>query len=259
MSDVPTLFWNGKTLPKVGDIFELKGQEARHGTKVLRIRPTSKVRLVDGQGNILICRVVESHHNVLKLKLIRLEYMESDLCPIFLAISILKSDKMDLVIQKSSEIGIERIYPLNTSRSVVRMDEKKAKRRMERWQELAKQALKQCKGAYLTHIYKPMEFSNFIKFSNGLEGAKIIIWERQHPSHGLNLAWGKQGKKQPVMLLVGPEGGFTTEESELACQNGFIPASLGKRILRAETAAIGASFMFRQLIDEIAWGSGASP
>ncbi len=250
MSDVPTLFWNGKGLPNLGDTFELKGREARHGIRVLRIKPHSEVRLVDGRGNILSCKVADIYKNVLKLELTKLEEVEPDLCPIYLALSILKSDKMDLVVQKGTEIGIERIYPLYTSRSVVKMDEKKARHRLARWQEITRQALKQCKGAYLTHIQEPVGLSDFLNFSNSLEGAKIVIWERQHPRHGLYQAWKQQSRKQPVTLLVGPEGGFTADESELAFLNGFTPASLGKRILRAETAAIGVSFMFRQLIDE---------
>ncbi len=250
MSDIPAFFWNKEVMPDSGELFELEGQEARHGTKVLRLKADTLVKLVDGRGHIALCTIVEIKRSSLKLRADKLLSMAPDLCPVFLAISVLKSDKMDLVIQKCTEIGIEKIYPIYATRSVVRMNRDKQQKRLERWHEIARQALKQCRGAYLTQINQPVDFWEFMEFSRGLKGAKIVLCERHGPEHSPRQAWGRQGNQRPITLLVGPEGGFSGAERRIAAENGFHSASLGKRILRAETAAIGVSFLFRQWLNE---------
>jgi len=257
MHDLPTFFWDFDNFPSEGELFELKGQEAKHGIRVLRLRPGNQIRLINGKGFVAICQIVSIENNKLILKTVHQYQTPSDLCSVILGASLIKSDKMDLIIKKCTEIGVQEIFPIYSTYSIVKMDAKKAKKRLQRWQEIAKQSLKQCKGTYLTQINMPLPFSDFLELSNGLQGAKIILWEQEENSSWLYKAWSQQGKKRPVTLLIGPEGGFSKTEIQKASENGFMPASLGKRIYRAETAAIGTSFLFRQWLDNLDTDSGA--
>lgn len=141
-----------------------------------------------------------------------------------LYLGLLKGEKMDLVIQKATELGVEAVVPLVTKRCVPRPRPS----RVERWRTIAREALKQCGGTLLPRVEAPLDVARI-----HLEGEGWVLWEGERERYlSREVAVGR------VALAVGPEGGWEPEEVELLVSGGFKPATLGPRILRAETAAI---------------------
>lgn len=212
-----------------GDIIEIiEKSDINHLKNVFRIKNGDIIRVVDGEYEY-ITKVIEIDNKLITLKVEKsnfdndLEKVEIDAC-----ISVLKNDKMDLVIQKLTEIGIKKIIPLFTKRGVVKLSEKK-----DKWDLIAKEALKQCGGI------KKMEFDNITKVEeiNYKEYDLIIVpYECEEEKKIFTIFEGIKPKK--VLYVIGPEGGFEKEEIDKFVKEGAVVVTLGKRILRAETAAI---------------------
>ena len=156
---------------------------------------------------------------------------------IYLFQGLPKADKMELIIQKAVELGAYEIIPVVAKRSVVKLDEKKAKSKILRWQGIAEAAAKQSKRGIIPRVHEVMGFRDAVSYSS-LAQAKMIPYE---------LAEGMEKTKQiisglkpgeNIAVFIGPEGGFAEEEIEEAVKAGIIPITLGKRILRTETAGM---------------------
>ena len=210
----------------------LSAEETRHLRDVLRLRAQSEVQVFDGEGREFLCAVSEISKKETFLQIIEEiapSAPESDL-DLTLAVALLKGEKFDLVVQKSVELGVCRLVPLNTKRADVKP--KEADKKHERWQKIALEACKQSGRARLMKIEPPVEFEKFIKRA---EGTKILFAERG----GAGFSTIKAGQK--ITALVGSEGGWDTSEIESAAAEGFQIITLRGRILRAETAAIAVS------------------
>ena len=210
-------------------IIDEKG-DVNHLKNVFRVKIDEKVRAVDGEKEYL-CRVAELDKKSVTLVIDEIfEDRFSTKVKIDAAIGILKNDKMDLTIQKLTEIGINKIIPLSTKRGVAKVSEKK-----DKWDLIVREALKQCQGV------KPLIIDEVTKIEKlKLEDYDLVIvpYECEDEYTLKNLLRKQTKELKSVLYIVGPEGGFDIEEIEYLKQNGANIVTLGKRILRAETASI---------------------
>lgn len=202
--------------------------EITHILKVFRYKIGDEIRAIDFEKEYY-CKIYHIDKNEIILKI---EDEKEDIYSlnrnIDLAIGILKNDKMKLLIQKLTEIGISNIIPLKTERTVVKLEEKK-----EKWDLIVKEALKQCRGIKKTNL----ESINEIERLNYEKYDKIVFaYENSKNLSKLNEVITENDNN--ILYLIGPEGGFSLKEVEFLKGKGAIEISLGNRILRAETAAV---------------------
>ena len=219
----------------------LDGNEHHHLKRVARTKIHDKVRLLDGKGKSYLARVEEIEKDKTKLTIVEEKNEEEKKTRIYLAQALVKSKYMDFIIQKGTELGVIGFLPVFTSRSIIKVKGKIANK-MERWQRIAREAAKQCERSWIPGITQPLPLKYLIK--KRIAEKKLLLSE----SNGIYLREillrsGKNGKKtspQSVLLLVGPEGGWTEKERELILSHDFEAVSLGKTILRTETAVISS-------------------
>jgi 16S rRNA (uracil1498-N3)-methyltransferase len=218
----------------------LSGPEAHHAANVLRLKADDKVILVDGQGREFTAQVSATRRGAVDLEIIeqRPGLAEPPL-HLTLGLGLLKADKMDLVIQKATELGLSALIPINTDRSTIRLSGQRAENRLERWQKISRQALKQCGRSKPVDIAPVTGLTEFLEISRQAD-LKIMIHPHQNDTN--QPAWADLLAATPpvrsVAALVGPEGGFTRREAAEAGRAGFRILPFGPRILRSETAAI---------------------
>jgi len=153
--------------------------------------------------------------------------------PTLLAQALSSSEKMDWIIQKSTELGVTEIQPLATDRSVAKLSPERTARRIEHWQQVAISACEQCGRNVLPQIHKPLDIMDWLQQVKAVTKTKYILL----PDGTANLH-GQTRPGQKAVLLIGAEGGFSQAESDEAIHCGFIPIRLGARVMRTETAAI---------------------
>lgn len=212
---------NGKILIK-------EKSDCNHIQNVYRLNVGDKLRIVDGEYEYFT-QIIEISKKEVAVKILEKNEDSYSLnINIDVAMGILKNDKMNLAIQKLTEVGVKSIIPLKTERVVVKINEKK-----EKWDTVARETLKQCRGVRFTEItpVKKLAEINYKKYD------KIIFaYENSDESKSLSKIMKKEDRN--ILYIIGPEGGITLEEVEFLKNNGAVEISLGKRILRAETAAI---------------------
>lgn len=217
-----------------GDILELPEGTARHIAQVLRMRSGETLRLFNGQdGRDYSAELVDISKRAVR---VRIETADEPQPPttlgIQLAIGISKGERMDFVLQKSTELGVSEIIPLFTERSVVRLSEERMAKRLEHWQGVITSACEQSGRAWLPHLYQPHTLEEWLSKKRPAtllldHRAAHTLVERPQP-HG------------EIALLIGPEGGLAATEREMAIGLGCNGIRLGPRILRTETAPLAA-------------------
>lgn len=217
----------------------ITGKDVNHIKNVLRMKPGEEIAVSNGcDGKEYRCGITELFEDEILCELLSVkeEGMEL-LSKIYLFQGLPKADKMELIIQKAVELGVYEIIPVASKRAVVKLDEKKAKSKILRWQGIAEAAAKQSKRGIIPQIKDVMSFKEAITYSNCAE-VKLIPYElAEGMSRTKEIIEGiKPG--QYVAVFIGPEGGFAEEEIEFAMKNGVEPVTLGKRILRTETAGL---------------------
>lgn len=217
----------------------LGADETRHLRDVLRLKSGDEVYLFDGAGREFRCQVETIARDSTA---VRVAGQVDPACPesllnLTLAVALLKGEKFDLVIQKATELGVTNVVPVITARADVRLkSEEDADRKVIRWQRIALEATKQCGRAHLMKIEKPIGFADFIKPASE-PVVRLMFAERGGAS--LASATGVTSHQlSKVTAIVGPEGGWTDDEIEVARKAGWQIVTLGGRTLRAETAAI---------------------
>ncbi len=218
----------------------LTGSEAHHIRHVLRLALGDQVLLMDGQGGEFRSRIVRIQDLGVDLEVIdeQSTVAESKLT-LTVGLGILKSNRMDLVIQKGTELGLSALIPLRTERTVVRLDTERAARRVERWREISRQAMKQCRRGRPVDIRPVTDLDNFLSMARA-DDLKIMLHEDMRYDNKLNLMkiLRVNPGRRTASALVGPEGGFTRTEVAQAVDAGFKIVGLGPRILRSETAVM---------------------
>jgi len=217
----------------------LNGEEHHHLRAVARLKPKEKVWLFDEQGRRYLAQIEEVGKNETKLLILERQEREEPKVKITLGQALIKQKKMEEIIQKSVELGMAAFVPLETARSIIRIEDK-VDRKLERWRKIAKEALKQSKRSYLPLIMPPQSLQSFVEKMKA--EMKLFLSEKKGEYlRDLLIQGSEKAKNKPpssVIILVGPEGGWTTNEEELLFNHGFEAISLGKHILRTETASL---------------------
>ena len=219
---------------------EIFSDEAKHILNVMRMEIGDTLTICDGQSNDYLCRICETGKNCLKAKIEETTKSESEpKTKITLYQGLPKSDKMELIIQKCVEIGVCRIVPVITERAVVKIEKgAKEDKKTERWQKIAESAAKQSGRGIIPAVERPMKFKDAIE--EAVKNGEAIIPYENEKDRGLK-EFVKNSKADNIGIFIGPEGGFDTKEIEFAVENGVMSVTLGKRILRTETAGIVTS------------------
>lgn len=228
--------------------FFLTGGDAKHITKVLRMKPGQAVDLTDGQGKDFKGEIREIEKDGVRIEISDVTDSSTE-SPVHITVfqGMLKDGKMDILVRHLTELGITEWVPLRCERAVAVPDEKKAAKRIQRWETISREALKQCRRSVLPRIGCPVSLAEVMQRAPDFD-LKIAFWENAGlPS--TELAESKDTPFKKIAVLVGPEGGFSKNEIERLQTAGFTSYLMGPRILRAETAAIAASTLIQHI-----WG-----
>ncbi|MCU6707659.1 16S rRNA (uracil(1498)-N(3))-methyltransferase [Paenibacillus sp. J5C_2022] len=231
-----------------GGTFAITGDDARHIVKVMRMKPDDKIYVSDGQSNsgIAVIREITADTVLVELEKL-LESSSEPAWSVTIAQSLPKGDKMELVIQKGTEIGACAFAPFQSERMIVQYDARKEAKRLERWGKIAKEAAEQCHRDRIPAIEGVRSWKELLQLIGSFDLALFCYEEEGKEHEGLGLraavqhwltAGVRQGDKPSILLIAGPEGGFTGREAAEAEQAGARLVGLGRRILRAETAGI---------------------
>ncbi len=213
----------------------LSGPDVRHIATVLRMKPGEMLSLCDGTG-------LEYSGSITKMS--RTEILvettgNSKVCfpgpRMTLGQGLPKHDKMDWIVQKATELGVSRIVPLETERTIAKV--KDQQKRLDRWQKISREAAMQSRRIDIPGILPVARFEDFAAMpDSGRPTLKLLPWEEG--TRPIQEILQPHSSVRDFIVLIGPEGGISTAEAELAMSNGFYPVSLGPNILRTETAAI---------------------
>ena len=224
-----------------GDSLRLDGREAHHALHVLRLKRGELVTVLDGVGNEFLCAVENSSRSAVTLSVSLKNFTPPLPCSITLLQAVPKGKIIESIIQKAVELGARRIVPLLTERVVTQLDDEDAADKRTKWQQVAIEAIKQCGAAWLPEIEPPTTLGEFLKHRDKFDLSLVgsLQTERRHPRECFR-EFQTQHKRLPqsVGVWIGPEGDFTPEELEAIQASGALPVSLGRLVLRVETAVI---------------------
>ena len=227
---------------KLNNLYEIRGGDFNHIKNVLRMKQGEQI-LVTYNEKTDLCEIESFLDDCAIAKVLEENFNESELpIKIYLFQGLPKSDKMELIIQKAVELGVYKIVPVEMNRCVVKLDDKKKNQKTERYNAIAEAGAKQCKRNIIPTV------ENVLSFNKALELAKtldlfIAPYESEKGIEGTKTALSKIKSGMSVGIIIGPEGGFDDKEIEKVKQIGGEVVSLGKRILRTETASITALSM----------------
>ncbi len=220
-----------------GNFYNITGSDCNHIINVLRMRVGDTFLVSNGKTSDL-CAIHSFGNDCVTAEIIEENYQDTNLpVDIYLFQGLPKSDKMELIIQKAVELGVKGIIPVEMNRCVVKLDDKKKKSKTARWQAIAESAAKQSKRTVVPEV------SDVLTYKEAMEKAKtldlfMVPYENKDGMESTKAALDEIRKGMKVGILIGPEGGFEESEIATATESGGKIISLGKRILRAETAAI---------------------
>ena len=218
-----------------GPIITISGEDVRHIGAVLRMKTGDELLLCDGKGTEYSVKIAHLDRSEIKTEIVDKARREIAYPRVTLGQGLPKSDKMDWIAQKATELGVATIAPLVTERTIVKV--KDEEKRVSRWQKICREAAMQSNRPDIPSVGHIIAFNDFLRTPNTeLQTLKLLPWE-EGTKPIKDVLRGKEGVKH-IIILIGPEGGFSPAEAELATSRGFHPVSLGPNILRTETAAI---------------------
>ena len=218
----------------------LGGREAHHALHVLRLRRGDQVTILDGAGRVISCKVENFDRDKVQLTVLETKSVPAPPCSITLLQAVPKGKIIESIIQKATELGVTRIVPLLTDRVVMELDEKHAGRKTEKWQQVAVEAIKQCGAAWLPRVEAPTTLKEFLARRETFELPLVASLQpgAQHPRNYFQKFETEHGRKpKSTCIWIGPEGDLTAEEVAAIAAAGTLPITLGKLVLRVETAA----------------------
>ena len=240
---------------RMGDHFRIDGNDRNHICNVLRMR-VGDTFLVSCTGISSLCRLSQIFEDAVEAEIIEPNYRNTEL-PVrfYLFQGLPKGDKLELIIQKTVELGVSGIIPVEMSRCVVKLDEKKKRARRERWHSIAESAAKQSKRNVIPEVSDVITYKQAIAKIAEMD-LFLVPYENELGMASTSQALSCMKPGMSVGILIGPEGGFEETEIDLARKAGASIISLGARILRAETAAITAVAMGMLHAEMILGGDG---
>nr|WP_295946056.1 16S rRNA (uracil(1498)-N(3))-methyltransferase [uncultured Agathobaculum sp.] len=230
---MPRFFVDGQ--PEDG-MLVLRGENAHHAGRVLRLRPGEAVTLCDGKGTDYDCTVETLEKDAVTCRVLGSHPADTEpkqQLTLFMALP--KGDKMEFIVQKAVELGVSEIVPYLSKNCVSRPD--KTDKKVERWRKIAVEAAKQCGRGVLPAVHAVVPAAEAVRLAAQAETA-LFLYENEKQTGLRDALAGGVGKT--VSLMVGPEGGFAPEEAAAAKEAGLVSVSLGTRILRCETAPVAA-------------------
>ena len=225
-----------------GSTAVLTGPEARHISSVLRLTVGTTIILFDGSGSYYEAVLTRTSSSRAEARIVSITpHIETEMessTALHLAIGVPKGKKMDMIIQKTTELGIAGFHPFRSRYSAERSS---SESRLSRWQKIALEACKQCNRPKPPDLHPLVSYNDFLdEFGPADHDLKLVFWEDKEGQKSLHEIITPLGKINSVMIIIGPEGGFSAEEVNVAVNAGYEPVTLGSRILRVETAAIAA-------------------
>ena len=218
----------------------ITGDDAAHISRVLRMKPGEHLTVCNCRGFDFICEILEIRPETVQLKVLeRQRSLTEPSVAVTLYQGLPKGDKMDFIVQKSVELGVTRIVPVITLRSVSRPDAKSLGRKAERWNRIAAEAAKQCGRGILPEVRPVVGFEDAIGIMAS-HNIALMLYEQNGGSLSDHFANLQSAPLRSIGVLIGPEGGFDTAEADYARSHGITTAGMGPRILRTETAPLCA-------------------
>ena len=228
----------------------ITGADVNHIRNVLRMRADEEVLIADGQGAEYRCKLTDLGENEVRAQILwKLDGNAELASAVTLFQGLPKSDKMDLIVQKCVELGVARIVPVSTKRAVVKLDAKKEQTRLKRWNTISESAAKQSGRGVIPEVSGVMSFEKALEEAKKLD-VLLIPYERAENMAETRRVMGSIQPGQSVGIFIGPEGGFEESEVEEAVAAGAQAITLGKRILRTETAGLAVMAMLGYLLEE---------
>ncbi|MCQ2400878.1 MAG: 16S rRNA (uracil(1498)-N(3))-methyltransferase [Lachnospiraceae bacterium] len=223
----------------LGDEIIITGSDYNHAVNVLRLKNGERIMVSDESGTDYYCTVGDPDGNELRVHIEEKSEENHELpARVVLYQSLPKSDKMELIIQKATELGVTDIVPVESRNCIMKLEPKKVASKIARWQSIAEAAAKQSKRSVIPAVHDPMTFVEAVKRAEEESSVRIIPYEDERGMTGMCEAIISFLPGSDIAVFVGPEGGYDKIEIRHAMNHGIKPVSLGKRILRAETAAI---------------------
>ncbi|MDE0018103.1 16S rRNA (uracil(1498)-N(3))-methyltransferase [Candidatus Poribacteria bacterium] len=222
------------------DTATITDSEQHHLRNVLRLTPGATIRIIDGQGNVYTAEVIDigTNRKPSEARILTHEFHESLLPALTLFQGLPKNDKMELILQKATEIGVTQIVPIDSEHAL----QKPSQNRYQRWHRVVISATKQCQRTWLPKLCEPQTFEASLTQIDTFSLRLILnpyLAQEPRPQH-IKTVLREISQPTSIALFVGPEGGFSEQEVTAAIKNGCVPVTLGTNILRTETAAIVA-------------------
>jgi 16S rRNA (uracil1498-N3)-methyltransferase len=229
---------------RTGQHLAVEGNAGNHIARVLRLRAGDPLTLFNGRGGDYGGTIEEIRRDSVFITVLEHRDMERESpLQLTLAQGISRGERMDWVVQKATELGVARIAPIFTERSVVHLDDRQAAKKVQHWRSIAIAACEQCGRNRVPEIAAPVDLFAFLE---GARGTRLLL------SPGANLRIADiPGLDAGATVLIGPEGGLADVEQETAVKAGFTPVRLGPRVLRTETAAVCALTLLQQTFGDL--------
>lgn len=234
-----------------GDSITITGPDVNHIKNVLRMKQGEEIVICNGQGKDCYCIINKVSEGEITADIKSVKDTGTELkAKITLFQGLPKKDKMELIIQKAVELGVHEIVPVMTKRVVVKLeDKKKEEKKLERWQAIAEGAAKQS-GRGIIPVIKPVQtYSEAVKNAGSMD-LGLVPYENAMGMQYTKDIMNQLDKYQTIGVFIGPEGGFEEAEIELAKENNVQPITLGRRILRTETAGLSILSMMVLMLEE---------
>jgi 16S rRNA (uracil1498-N3)-methyltransferase len=222
----------------------ITGSDVNHIKNVLRMKPGEKIIICNGQGKDFYCIIKAEEGGQITAEILRISDTDTELSgKIYLFQGVPKKDKMELIIQKAVELGVYEIIPVMTKRTVVKLEDKrKEQKKIERWQAISASAAKQSGRGIIPKVADTMTFKEALKTAKSMD-LKVIPYENAEDIKKTREIIQSINSSQAIGIIIGPEGGFEDNEVKEAIEAGILPITLGRRILRTETAGLAVLSM----------------
>jgi 16S rRNA (uracil1498-N3)-methyltransferase len=222
----------------------LTPEQHRYLAQVLRLGAGDAVEAFDGEGARLACVLEAGPDGALLLRLGERTWLGPGPVDVWLAQALAKADKLELVIQKATELGASRVLPFSAARSVVKLEGERSASKAERWRKIAQEAARQCGRADVPLVDEPLPLRALLALLEQDPGRRGLVLAPD--AQAVRLSAAARGE-QKLLLVIGPEGGLSPEELEACAQAGVAPVSLGRLVLRTETAGLAALSVVQHL------------
>lgn len=219
-------------------VIRITGGDVNHIRNVLRMRAGDELSVSGGEDREYRCRICGLSPDEVLLEILEISEGNYELpCRIVLFQGIPKGDKMEWIVQKAVELGVSEVIPVEMKRCVVKLDAGKAGKKQGRWQSIAQSAAKQSRRMVVPEVHSPMRYHDALEYAKGLD-VRLVPYERADSMQETRKRIQELRPGQSVGIFIGPEGGFEESEIQEAVQAGAVPVTLGRRILRTETAGL---------------------